>query len=140
MKEPKKITIPDRLYFKISEVSKITGVKPNVRRYWETEFPVLKPTKSKSNQRMYERRDIETVQLIKELLYERRFTIAGAKERLKELRRANRQTRGRLVLKPILATDEAIPIDLAQLQSLRSELKAVLSLLRKESGGPRLNN
>lgn len=140
MKEPKKITIPDRLYFKISEVSQFTGVKPYVLRYWETEFSVLKPAKSKSNQRMYERRDIETVRLIKELLYDRRFTIAGAKERLRELRRANRQTRGRLVLKPIIATDEALPIDLAQLQSLRSELKAVLSLLRKESGGPRLNN
>jgi DNA-binding transcriptional MerR regulator len=75
--------IPDKLYFKIGEVSKLTGVKPYVLRYWESEFKLLAPSKSKSRQRLYRRRDIENILQIKKLLYEERFTIAGAKKTLK---------------------------------------------------------
>lgn len=75
--------IPDKMYFKIGEVSKITGVKPYVLRYWESEFKLLTPSKSRSKQRLYRRRDIESVLQIKKLLYEERFTIAGAKKTLK---------------------------------------------------------
>ena len=78
--------IPDKLYFKIGEVSKITGLKSHVLRYWETEFPSIRPIKSKSNQRLYQRKDIETILLVKQLLYENKFTINGARRRIKELR------------------------------------------------------
>ena len=79
----RKSVIPDKLYFKIGEVSKITGVKPYVLRYWESEFKLLTPSKSKSKQRLYRRKDIENVLHIKKLLYKERFTIAGAKKMLK---------------------------------------------------------
>jgi len=78
--------IPGKLYFKIGEVSQITGIKPYVLRYWETEFSAIRPVKSKTNQRVYQRKDIETVLLIKKLLYEEKFTIEGARARIKELR------------------------------------------------------
>lgn len=76
--------IPNKLYFRIGEVSDIVGVKPYVLRYWESEFADIKPSKSKSGQRLYKRRDVETLVRIKELLYEERFTINGARKRLKD--------------------------------------------------------
>ncbi len=76
--------IPNKLYFRIGEVSDLVGVKPYVLRYWESEFPDIKPTKSKSGQRLYKRRDVEMLLKIKELLYEERFTINGARKRLKD--------------------------------------------------------
>lgn len=75
--------IPDKLYFKISEVSKLVGVKPYVLRYWETEFNEISPVKSRTNQRLYKRRDVELLLKIKELLYKEKFTINGARKRLK---------------------------------------------------------
>ncbi|MFQ5458284.1 MAG: MerR family transcriptional regulator [Myxococcota bacterium] len=80
---PREPVIPDKLYFKIGEVSRITGVKPYVLRYWESEFKLLAPSKSRSKQRLYRRKDIENVLEIKKLLYKERFTIAGAKKMLK---------------------------------------------------------
>jgi DNA-binding transcriptional MerR regulator len=77
--EPK---IPNKLFFKIGEVCEITDTQPYVLRYWESEFPALAPAKNTSGQRIYRRRDIETVLRIKQLLYEEGFTIAGAKKRL----------------------------------------------------------
>ncbi len=74
-----------KLYYRIGEVSRITGVKPYVLRYWESEFRWMAPQKSRSQQRLYRRRDIEMILLIKRLLYEERFTIAGARRRLREL-------------------------------------------------------
>ncbi|MFH1654096.1 MAG: MerR family transcriptional regulator [Pseudomonadota bacterium] len=76
--------IPNKLYFRIGEVSDLVGVKPYVLRYWETEFGDIKPTKSKSGQRLYKRRDVEMLMKIKELLYNERFTIDGARKRLKD--------------------------------------------------------
>ncbi len=78
------IELPNKLYFRIGEVAKIVDVKPYVLRYWETEFSVLKPGKTPSRHRLYRRRDVETLLVIKNLLYEEGFTIAGAKKRLKE--------------------------------------------------------
>ncbi|MCG8588132.1 MAG: MerR family transcriptional regulator [Proteobacteria bacterium] len=75
----------DKLYYRIGEVSRITGVKPYVLRYWESEFRWMAPQKSRSKQRLYRKKDIETIQLIKRLLYEERYTIAGARKRLREL-------------------------------------------------------
>ena len=75
----------DKRYYRIGEVSKITGVKPYVLRYWESEFRWMAPQKSRSKQRLYRRRDIDMILLIKKLLYEQRFTIAGARKKLRDI-------------------------------------------------------
>ena len=75
--------IPDKIYFKIGEVAELVGVKSHVLRYWEEEFKSLKPVKSRSNQRLYRREDIEQALLIKSLLYQQGFTISGARQQLK---------------------------------------------------------
>jgi DNA-binding transcriptional MerR regulator len=75
-------SLPDKIYFKIGEVAEIVGVEPYVLRYWETEFPALKPSKSRSQQRLYRKRDVELLIKIKRLLYEDMYTIAGAKKQL----------------------------------------------------------
>lgn len=74
--------IPDKLFFKIGEVCEIVAVQAHVLRYWESEFPMLQPQKSRSGQRTYRRKDVEMALHIKELLYEEGFTIAGAKRKL----------------------------------------------------------
>src|SRR3954451_4649952 len=76
--------IPNKLFFKIGEVCELTDTQPYVLRYWESEFPALPPAKNSSGQRIYRRRDIETVLRIKQLLYDEGFTIAGAKKRLEQ--------------------------------------------------------
>lgn len=81
-------TVPRKLFYRINEVSKMTGLKPYVLRYWESEFPELSPEKDASDQRRYRSRDIEVILAIRKLLYEDRFTIKGARQRLKaELRK-----------------------------------------------------
>ena len=80
-----KTALPDKLYFKIGEVATLVGVKPYVLRYWESEFSVVKPTKTRSKHRLYRRRDVETLWQIKRLLHDERFTIEGAKKRLRRL-------------------------------------------------------
>ena len=77
--------IPAPRYYRIGEVSKITGVKAYVLRYWESEFRFMSPQKSRSQQRLYRRRDIDIILLVKKLLYEQRFTIAGARKKLREM-------------------------------------------------------
>ena len=77
--------IPDKPYFKIGEVAALAGVEPYVLRYWETEFKSIRPEKTRTNQRMYRRRDVETVLAIKRLLYDEGYRIDGAKKRLREL-------------------------------------------------------
>ena len=81
------IQIPDKLFFKIGDVADLIGVKPYVLRYWETEFPVLSPGKSNSGQRVYRRSDVENLMLIKHLLYTKRYSIEGARKRIRELRK-----------------------------------------------------
>jgi len=76
--------IPEKKYFKIGEVADLVGVKPHVLRYWESEFTCLKPVKSRSKQRLFRREDIDTALKIKELLYDRGFTISGAQKLLKK--------------------------------------------------------
>ena len=77
--------LPDKLYFKIGEVAKLIGVKPYVVRYWETEFSVLRPGKTRARHRLYRRKDVEVLLEIRRLLYTERYTIEGAKRRLREL-------------------------------------------------------
>lgn len=81
------VDIPHKLYFRIGEVARIVGVKPYVLRYWESEFAVLRPEKTASGHRLYRRRDVEILLDIKQLLYDEKFTISGAKKRLREVGR-----------------------------------------------------
>lgn len=83
--------LPDKLYYKIGEVAAIVGVKPYVLRYWESEFNIIKPAKTRSKHRLYRRRDVETLLEIKRLLHEQRFTIEGARKYLKTLPREERR-------------------------------------------------
>lgn len=85
---PTTAELPDKLYFKIGEVARIVGVKPYVLRYWETEFNMIRPGKTRSKHRLYRRRDIETLLEIKRLLHAERFTIDGAKKQLKSAGKA----------------------------------------------------
>jgi len=78
--------IPDKLYYKIGEVSQITGVEPYVLRYWESEFKIITPGRTNSKQRLYRRKDLELILEIKKLLYEEKFTIAGAKKHLQKIK------------------------------------------------------
>ncbi len=80
--KPEPQEIPDKLYFRIGEVSRLAGIKPHVLRFWETEFPGLGPKKSGTGQRQFRRKDVELVLEIKRLLYEKRFTIEGARKYL----------------------------------------------------------
>ncbi len=89
-RDPKE-QLPDKLYFKIGEVAEIVGVKPYVLRYWESEFSMIKPTKTRSKHRLYRRKDVETLLQIKRLLHEQRFTIEGARKRLKNLPKEERR-------------------------------------------------
>lgn len=82
------LEIPDKLYFKIGEVAELAGVKPHVLRYWESEFGSFRPVKSKTNQRLYKKKDIEFVLQLKELLHSQGYTIAGARKKMRELSRA----------------------------------------------------
>ena len=85
-KSPVNGHIPDKLYFKIGEVSEITRIQPYVLRYWESEFKTIKPSRTKSKQRIYRKNDVEIILEIKRMLYEEKLTIAGARKKLQELK------------------------------------------------------
>lgn len=80
---PPRQQLPDKLYFRIGEVADIVGVEPHVLRYWETEFRSVKPEKSRKGQRVYSRRDVDVLLKVKDLLYGHRYTIAGAKRKMR---------------------------------------------------------
>jgi DNA-binding transcriptional MerR regulator len=124
--------IPNKLFFKIGEVCEITDTQPYVLRYWESEFPSLAPAKNSSGQRIYRRRDIETVLRIKQLLYEEGFTIAGAKKRL-ETEMAGRADSGPVVTpNAAVIGDTPAPKDDKGRQALlevREQLREILNLL-----------
>ena len=107
--------IPEKLFFRIGEVCEIAGVEPYVLRFWETEFPFLAPPKSKSGHRVYRKKDVEMVLKIKDLLYARGFTIAGARKQLSK----NREERG-------------VERDKVLIQ-VRKELRDILTLLRRKT-------
>ena len=114
------VVIPDKLYFRIGEVSRLCRLPSYVLRFWETEFPQLKPGKSSTGQRMYRRRDVEFVLQIKKLLYEEGYTIAGAREKLKAEIRSGKMQSG-LPFPALPRTD--------QLKAVRQELQELASLL-----------
>ena len=86
------MVIPDKNYFRIGEVSKILGVEPYVVRYWESEFRTVRPVRTRSDQRLYRKKDVEQLLAIKSLLYEEMFTIAGARKKLTDINRERRDT------------------------------------------------
>ncbi|UCF31323.1 MAG: MerR family transcriptional regulator [bacterium] len=117
------VKIPDKLFFKIGEVSRLTDVKPHVLRYWESEFPMLSPPKNRASQRVYRKKDIETVLRIKKLLYEENYTISGARKKLRELRSQGRSA-GQM--------DLFGGGDRKQIQAAIDELERALSLIEGE--------
>ncbi len=100
--------VPDRLYFRIGEVSAITGVPAYVLRYWESEFPALQPRKSGGGQRLYRKRDVGMVLEIKKLLYNERYTVAGARRRLTEREERARRQEARAAIQRLRTGLEAI--------------------------------
>jgi DNA-binding transcriptional MerR regulator len=123
--------VPNKLFFKIGEVCEITDTQPYVLRYWESEFPALAPAKNSSGQRIYRRRDIETVLRIKQLLYEEGFTIAGAKKRL-ETEMAGRTNTPTSQAAAVVESDAAVedPTKRA-LAEVRDTLREILTLLER---------
>ncbi|HVO31948.1 MAG TPA: MerR family transcriptional regulator [bacterium] len=113
------MVIPNKLYFRIGEVSRLTRTKPYVLRFWETEFPSLKPAKSKSGHRLYHRQDVETVLEIKQLLYKKGFTIPGARKHLAHTSKTEAAQRHLF-----LAT-----LDSTELLAIRRELQSILTIL-----------
>ncbi len=106
------VQIPDdKRYFRIGEASRIIGVEPYVLRYWESEFPQVRPERADSNQRTYQRQDLENLLTVKKLLYEEKMTIEGAKRRL-------RQEKG-----------NKISVDSAFLDDIKTELSEILKML-----------
>ncbi len=114
--------IPDKLYFKIGEVSELLGVEPYVLRYWETEFPVLSPKKSGTGHRLYRRKDVELLLRIKHLLRERRFTIEGARQTLTAEARAPKARSSRRIQQELFPDDP--------LPEIRRELADILTILK----------
>src|ERR1043166_2826709 len=114
--------IPDKLYFKIGEVSDLLGVEPYVLRYWETEFSVLSPKKSGTGHRLYRRKDVELLLRIKHLLYEKRFTIEGARQSLQAEAKAPKAKTIRRIQQELFSSDP--------LPEIRKELADILLLLK----------
>jgi len=114
-------SLSEKTYYRIGEVAKITRVKPYVLRFWESEFNVISPPKSRSKQRMYRKKDIETILTIKDLLYRQGFTIKGARARLSDLAREER--RGE--------TPAPKPTQAQILAEIRAELEELRALLER---------
>ena len=117
------VDVPDKLYFKIGEVARLVGVKPYVLRYWESEFSVLRPGKTRSRHRLYRRKDVETLLEIRRLLYAEGYTIAGAKRRLREGART--------------AGTPRVSAEGATLAEARQELLDLCRLLERDPPRPR---
>jgi DNA-binding transcriptional MerR regulator len=119
--------IPDKLYFRIGDVSRLAGVKPYVLRYWETEFSAIAPKKSGTGQRLYRRKDVELILEIKHLLYEKRFTIEGARKAIETRGKTNPPAKTAAV-KPSQAPLFGTPAS-QDLTAIRRELQAILEIL-----------
>jgi len=119
------VLIPDKLYFRIGEVASLCRLPAYVLRFWESEFPQLKPVKSSTGQRMYRKRDVESVLRIKQLLYEQGFTISGARQQLRAETKADKG-------------QSAIPFpsqSSAEIQHIRQGLREILDLLSTRKTG-----
>ena len=119
---PEPAEIPDKLYFRIGEVSDLVGVEPYVLRYWETEFPAVGPKKSDTGHRMYRRKEVELLLRIKHLLYEKRYTIEGARQTLQTEGRASKPRAPKRSQQELFSNDP--------LPEIRRELDEILQLLK----------
>src|SRR5581483_5412334 len=122
LQQPESPEIPDKLYFRIGEVSALLGVETYVLRYWESEFPSLAPKKSGTGHRLYRRKDVELLLRIKHLLYEKRFTIEGARQSLQSEVKTSKGRGSRR------AQQELFPSD--PLPEIRRELADILAILK----------
>lgn len=124
--------LPDKLYYSIREIAEHTGVEPHVLRYWETEFPTLRPKRARSGARTYRRRDVEEIQLIRRLLHEEGYRIEGARKFLRERRQPQEAPDAAKTRQDMFAAQDRI----ARLQGVREGLREVLGLLAamKEPG------
>ena len=123
--KPDEVFIPDKLYFRIGEVATLCKLPAYVLRFWESEFPQLKPVKSSTGQRMYRKRDVENVLRIKQLLYEQGFTIVGARQQLRSETKSDK-------------AQAAIPFPAqspSELQNIRQGLREILNLLSARKTG-----
>ncbi|MBT8336679.1 MAG: MerR family transcriptional regulator [Gemmatimonadetes bacterium] len=118
MSEP----IAKKAYYSIGEACDITGLKPHVLRYWESQFKVLSPTKNRAGNRVFRPKDIELVILVKKLLYEEKYTIEGARQRLLELRQAG-----------VLAEERQSVLDPEFLMIMKEELEELHEVLDPSS-------
>jgi len=118
--------IPDKLYFRIGEVAQLCRLPAYVLRFWETEFPQLKPVKSSTGQRMYRHKDVENVLHIKKLLYEEGFTIAGARQHLRAENKSDKK-------QAPLPFPERTASDLKHIRQGLSEILAILSARQKRA-------
>jgi DNA-binding transcriptional MerR regulator len=109
---------PIQEFFSIGEVCDLTGLKPHVLRYWESQFRFLNPAKNRSGNRVYQRREIELIMLVKHLLYTEKYTIEGARQKVDEHRR-----------KGALRPEARRALDLQTIETLEAELRDVLALL-----------
>jgi DNA-binding transcriptional MerR regulator len=121
--------LPDKLFFKIGEVADIVGVKPHALRYWETEFPALRPKKTRGAHRQYSRKDVELAMLIRQLLHDEGYTIPGARKRIRDLGRHQRSSPP----EPRAAREVALR---AELLGLREQLADFLAELTAEAQAP----
>lgn len=129
MAEIEAAQIPDRLFFRIGDVSELSGVEPYVLRFWENEITALSPKKGSNGQRQYRRKDVETVLEIKRLLYDEGYTIAGARKALRERSRKQRRKaptkrKQKALFEPLEKSDPAA------LKEIKRELKEILALLK----------
>src|ERR1700676_4775882 len=121
--------IPDKLYFRIGEVARLAGIKPYVLRFWETEFPPLGPKKSGTGHRLYRRKEVELVLEIKRLLYEKRFTIEGARKFL-ETRGKGESVRAAKPTKAAKVQGDLFTDSSPLFEEVRKELRALSEMLK----------
>jgi DNA-binding transcriptional MerR regulator len=123
------MAIPDKLYFRIGEVASLCGVPAYVLRFWEGEFPQLKPNKGGSGQRLYRRRDVEVALRIRSLLYEGKFTIPGARQVLKTEQRLREPQLSLAIVESPAESEGPQPPDRKALRRLRMEMRELLEML-----------
>ena len=116
------IEIPEKLYFRIGEVSELTQTKSYVLRFWETEFPMLKPVKSRTGHRLYRREDVQTVLEIKRLLYEKGYTIEGARKQLSQEAQGGEEQK-----ELFKSSSDGVPLNV-----IRRQLQGILTMLSRK--------
>jgi DNA-binding transcriptional MerR regulator len=123
--------VPKRLYYRIGDVCRIVGVEPHVLRYWETEFSALAPPKNKAGQRTYRPKDIELILMIRRLLYEEGYTIAGARRKLVRGTAGTEKVARAISVAPP-KEKKPRPAPAQRLNQVREELENILTLLERE--------